>query len=105
MGYSRTYYLVQESLLAASYAPQNWYCFAVDAKSSPQFHSHLQQLASCLPNVFVANREWAMDSAGHNGTRAWLECMAELVEGGKQWEYAIVLQVCLLSLKVCPRLT
>lgn len=65
----------------------------MDAKASPRFHSLLRQLASCVPNILLADREWEMDSAGHNGTRAWLQCMSQLVDTGKRWEYVILLQV------------
>ena len=52
--------------LAVNYQPQNWYCYALDAKSNPNFHSKMRALAKCVPNVLLTQREFTMDSAGHN---------------------------------------
>jgi hypothetical protein len=58
--------LFLEMELAVNYQPQNWYCYAPDAKSSPDFHKKIRALAKCVPNVLITQRELIMDSAGHN---------------------------------------
>jgi hypothetical protein len=39
--------------LSANYAPQNQYCYAIDEKADPLFHSRIRALSSCFPNVQV----------------------------------------------------
>ncbi|KAI1715109.1 core-2/I-Branching enzyme domain-containing protein [Ditylenchus destructor] len=85
-------YMYIESELAATYAPQNWYCFAMDAKSNQVFHSRVRALASCFPNVLVTKKEWSMDSSGHNMTNSLHECMKELSKPEMKWNYLILLQ-------------
>lgn len=78
--------------LAITYAPQNTYCFSIDQKASQTFHIRVKKLAECFSkNVFVANYEYRMDSAGHNQTRAQLQCFKQLLE--RKWEYVFILQV------------
>ncbi|KAI1726057.1 core-2/I-Branching enzyme domain-containing protein [Ditylenchus destructor] len=85
-------YLFVESELAASYAPQNWYCFAIDAKSNKLFKQRVNNLASCFPNVFVLDKELSMDSGGHNQSTAHYECMKILATRDRQWKYLITAQ-------------
>jgi len=40
-----------------------------------------------------------MNSDGHNGTRAWLQCLSQLVEENKRWKYVVVLQVSSIYIK------
>ncbi|CBO24093.1 Core-2/I-Branching enzyme [Caenorhabditis elegans] len=42
-----------EKQVQASYHPQNFFCFAVDANSSAEFQKRMKALERCLPNVFV----------------------------------------------------
>uniref|UniRef100_A0A914HWG6 Uncharacterized protein n=1 Tax=Globodera rostochiensis TaxID=31243 RepID=A0A914HWG6_GLORO len=85
-------YVFLEKELASSYSPNNWYCYSVDHKSDKQFHMRMQQLSECLPNVVVSTREWNVDSAGHNMTRALLDCLHLLTVPEKRWEYVALLQ-------------
>ena len=57
-----------EGEFAISYAPQNFYCYAVDAKSPDLFHQQIRSLADCFPNVFVLakEKERKMYSSGVN---------------------------------------
>lgn len=77
--------------LASVYAPQNSYCFAIDAKSSKVFHSRMNNLAACLPNVYLTRSEFKMDSSGHNISHSYMECL-KLISHAK-WEYVMLLQV------------
>jgi len=78
--------------LAASYAPQNWYCYTIDAKSNPLFKARMYSLAECFPNVFVNQKELSMDSAGHNMSLAQVQCMEALAKPDRKWEYLVLLQ-------------
>jgi hypothetical protein len=82
-----------EMELATNYAPQNWYCFSVDVKAKPLFHSRMHQLASCFPNVFLTQREFSITSTGFNLSDAKVECAKELAQPGRQWKYLVTLQV------------
>jgi hypothetical protein len=58
-----------ENELAANYVPHNFYCFAIDRKSSDLFHRQIHALAKCVgDNVVVLDRdqEMEMDSYGQN---------------------------------------
>lgn len=85
-------YHLQELLLNAMYAPQNVFCYAVDAKASQLFYEQMANLSKCFPNVFLTNRQFNVDSAGHNTTRSFLECL-HLLRRRSAWKYAILLQV------------
>uniref|UniRef100_A0A914I176 Uncharacterized protein n=1 Tax=Globodera rostochiensis TaxID=31243 RepID=A0A914I176_GLORO len=63
-----TDYLFIEMEFASSYAPQNWYCYAIDKKASQTFHMQIYALASCFPNVLITpiEKQYDMDSKGHN---------------------------------------
>uniref|UniRef100_A0A183E8C1 Core-2/I-Branching enzyme n=1 Tax=Gongylonema pulchrum TaxID=637853 RepID=A0A183E8C1_9BILA len=82
---------LQELLLNLMYAPQNFYCYALDAKSSALFHEQMRALSVCFPNVFLTKREFTVDSAGHNTSRSFLECL-RIVRKMPGWRYAILLQ-------------
>ncbi|KAK6113327.1 Core-2/I-Branching enzyme family protein [Brugia pahangi] len=82
---------LQELLFNLMYAPQNFYCYALDAKSTPLFHSQMRNLSKCFPNVLLTEREYEVDSAGHNMSRSFLECL-RMVRRLLGWKYAILLQ-------------
>lgn len=50
--------------LASTYAPQNFYCYAIDANSSPMFHARMKSLVNCFHNVYLTTTEFVMDSKG-----------------------------------------
>ncbi|VDN08261.1 unnamed protein product [Thelazia callipaeda] len=82
---------LQELMLNLMYAPQNLYCYALDVKSTPLFHEQMKNLSACFPNVFLTQQEYAVDSAGHNTSRSFLECL-KLIRQFSHWKYAILLQ-------------
>ncbi|OZC04925.1 hypothetical protein X798_08117 [Onchocerca flexuosa] len=84
-------YHVQELLFNLMYAPQNLYCYALDRKSNSVFHEHMKNLSKCFPNVFLSEIEYDVDSAGHNMTRSYLECL-NILWKKPAWKYAILLQ-------------
>uniref|UniRef100_A0A0R3RHG5 Core-2/I-Branching enzyme n=1 Tax=Elaeophora elaphi TaxID=1147741 RepID=A0A0R3RHG5_9BILA len=86
----RAYHL-QELLLNLMYAPQNLYCYALDRKSDKLFHDHMRNLSECFPNVILTKTEYDVDSAGHNMTRSYLECL-NIVWRNPRWKYAVLLQ-------------
>ena len=84
-------YYFLEMELAATYAPQNYYCFAIDKKAPKLFHEQIQNLSTCFPNVFYSKVEYPLDSAGHNQNSAHMECLSILRQ--HKWKYVIMLQV------------
>ncbi|KAM3727599.1 Beta-1,3-galactosyl-O-glycosyl-glycoprotein beta-1,6-N-acetylglucosaminyltransferase [Dirofilaria immitis] len=82
---------LQELLLNLMYAPQNFYCYALDAKSTPLFHEQMSNLSKCFSNVLLTQREYEVDSAGHNTSRSFLECL-RVIRRLSSWKYAILLQ-------------
>ncbi|CAJ0585256.1 unnamed protein product, partial [Mesorhabditis spiculigera] len=81
-----------ELQLAATYSPENHYCFSVDTKASKDFQARIRMLAACLPNVYVPPEKHNMDSGGHNINRAHYDCMTILIEQ-PGWEYLILQQL------------
>ncbi|KAM3727600.1 Beta-1,3-galactosyl-O-glycosyl-glycoprotein beta-1,6-N-acetylglucosaminyltransferase [Dirofilaria immitis] len=84
-------YHIQELLFNLMYAPQNLYCYALDRKSNILFREHMKNLSKCFPNVFLTKIEYEVDSAGHNMTRSYLECL-NILWKKPTWKYAILLQ-------------
>uniref|UniRef100_A0A1I7VQD0 Core-2/I-Branching enzyme n=1 Tax=Loa loa TaxID=7209 RepID=A0A1I7VQD0_LOALO len=82
---------LQELLFNLMYAPQNLYCYALDAKSTSLFHSQMRNLSRCFPNVLLTRQEYEVDSAGHNTSRSFLECL-RAIRSLPDWKYAILLQ-------------
>lgn len=83
---------MQELLFNLMYAPQNIYCYALDKKSNALFHEHMKNLSKCFPNVILTETEYNVDSAGHNMTKSYMECL-EILWKRPDWKYAILLQV------------
>ena len=79
--------------LAATYAPQNIYCYTIDKKASELFHQQIHALAECFPNIIYTKKEYSVTSSGHNMGFAHYECMKELIK--YNWEYLVLLQVSL----------
>lgn len=87
-------------MLAATYQPQNWYCYAVDKKADHLFRARIIRLAKCFPNVVVTHSYRKMDSAGHFMDQAHVDCMKLLAKSEMHWEYIHLLQVWKKLLKV-----
>ncbi|KAH7718260.1 Protein F26D2.3 a [Aphelenchoides avenae] len=85
-------YRFLEMEFAAAYAPQNVFCFAIDAKAPQEFHERIHALASCFPNVVIAKNEYRLESSGRNLWYAYMECFKQLVDHRQRWEYVIILQ-------------
>lgn len=54
----------------------------------------MKNLSSCFSNVFLTRNEYYVDSAGHNTSRSFMECL-HLIRKIPKWKYAILLQVLL----------
>jgi hypothetical protein len=101
-------YLLIEQLLAVEYAPQNLYCYTLDSKASQLYKRRIRSLASCFPNVFVASKEFDVQSNGKNVSSAHLACLEELLRAAPKeetlkkwnWKYAILLQVSIPTIAV-----
>ncbi|KAI6197575.1 Beta-1,3-galactosyl-O-glycosyl-glycoprotein beta-1,6-N-acetylglucosaminyltransferase 3 [Aphelenchoides besseyi] len=85
-------YRLIEIDLAALYTPHNFYCYALDLKSAPLFHKRMNALASCFPNVFIAEKKFSMNSKGHNMTYSQYQCMLTLSKPEYKWKYMVMLQ-------------
>uniref|UniRef100_UPI00398E89AB beta-1,3-galactosyl-O-glycosyl-glycoprotein beta-1,6-N-acetylglucosaminyltransferase 3-like n=1 Tax=Pristiophorus japonicus TaxID=55135 RepID=UPI00398E89AB len=78
-----------ERLLRGIYAPQNVYCVHVDRKSPKSFHSAVQAITSCFPNVYVVGKLESVTYASWSRVQADLNCMAELLQSTVPWRYLI----------------
>jgi hypothetical protein len=85
--------MLVEKELGATYAPQNFYCFVLDANSPKIFRKRVRDLGKCFPNVHVAKREFPMNSHGKNMGYAHRECMIALARPENRWRYLVLLQV------------
>ena len=83
-----------EMELAATYAPQNIYCYAIDKKASTRFHQQIYTLADCFPNVIYTKTEYSVTSGGKNMGFAHYECLKQLMDF--DWKYVVLLQVSFL---------
>ncbi|CAG5083631.1 Oidioi.mRNA.OKI2018_I69.PAR.g10424.t1.cds [Oikopleura dioica] len=78
-----------ERILRAVYRPQNVYCLHVDKKSPSAFYNALKDIASCLPNVFLAKKREDVVYASYSRLQADLNCMEELLEHRVKWKYLV----------------
>ncbi|KAL7071103.1 hypothetical protein ACQ4LE_010019 [Meloidogyne hapla] len=85
-------YRFLEAELATNYRPQNWYCFAVDSKSSETFYQNILSLSNCFSNIIVPKERFTVDNAGHGIGKALLSCFKELIKKERKWEYLVTLQ-------------
>ncbi|XP_072290049.1 beta-1,3-galactosyl-O-glycosyl-glycoprotein beta-1,6-N-acetylglucosaminyltransferase 4 [Eucyclogobius newberryi] len=78
-----------ERILRAIYAPHNIYCIHYDQKASPAFIRAMQNIAHCLPNVFIASQlEW-VQYAHVSRLHADLHCLSDLLQTPTPWRYVI----------------
>lgn len=75
-------------LLRAVYRPQNVYCLHVDLKADQRFNEALSAIASCFPNVYMAER---IDVAwgSFEVLDVELKCMELLYNKSATWKYFI----------------
>ncbi|KAH7707244.1 Protein H41C03.3 [Aphelenchoides avenae] len=85
-------YRFLEMELAAAYSPQNYYCYAIDAKADAKFHDRIHSLARCFPNVVFTKNEYRVGSDGHNMLPSFLECLRLLIQLPAPWKYVVLLQ-------------
>lgn len=78
-----------ERILRAIYAPQNVYCIHYDQKSSPAFIRSIQNVARCLPNVFISSQLESVEYAHITRLRADLHCLSDLLLSHTPWRYVI----------------
>lgn len=78
-----------ERLLRAIYSPNNYYCFHVDADSKPSIHEAVQGIADCFDNVFVVSRKEYIVYSGFTRLQADLNCMENLLQYNRKWQYFI----------------
>ncbi|GMR52972.1 hypothetical protein PMAYCL1PPCAC_23167, partial [Pristionchus mayeri] len=83
-------YQFLEQQMWNTYTESNWYCFSIDLKAAKDFREKINQLASCLPNVLIANVSRKVGSNGVNQNYAHLDCMRTLES--KEFEYVFLLQ-------------
>uniref|UniRef100_A0A7E4VXK2 Uncharacterized protein n=1 Tax=Panagrellus redivivus TaxID=6233 RepID=A0A7E4VXK2_PANRE len=80
-----------EAELAAIYAPQNLYCYSIDSDANKKFKSRMHALSNCFDNVFIAPKEFSLNSDGHDMDLAHLACL-EILRKDKSWKYVALLQ-------------
>ncbi|XP_051875914.1 beta-1,3-galactosyl-O-glycosyl-glycoprotein beta-1,6-N-acetylglucosaminyltransferase 4-like isoform X2 [Pristis pectinata] len=78
-----------ERLLKMIYMPQNIYCVHYDQKSSKSFKAALENLARCLPNVFIATKIELVHYTHISRLQADLNCLSDLLSSSVQWKYVI----------------
>uniref|UniRef100_A0A7E4URS3 Aamy domain-containing protein n=1 Tax=Panagrellus redivivus TaxID=6233 RepID=A0A7E4URS3_PANRE len=84
-------YLFIEAELATIYAPQNSYCYSIDSDADERFKSRMHALSNCFDNVFIAPKEFSLNSDGHDMDMAHLACL-EILRKDKSWKYVALLQ-------------
>ena len=69
------------------YMPHNVYCIHIDASSSLEFVSAVEQIVKCLPNVFVTKNRIKVIYLHASTVRAQLNCIEDLLESPVPWRY------------------
>ncbi|KAK6046225.1 Core-2/I-Branching enzyme [Cooperia oncophora] len=80
-----------EDELAASYHPQNVFCYSVDKKAKASFNTRIELLSRCLQNVLVTRARFSVTSSGLYQNHAFYECHKLLIQV-PGWGYLIQLQ-------------
>ncbi|CAB03022.2 GLYcosylation related [Caenorhabditis elegans] len=83
-------YELQEVFLSISYHPDNYFCYAMDSKSSEKLKKSMRIMADCFENVIVLDKEYDMDRAGHKQDAAHFDCLKQILD--EHWSHAITLQ-------------
>ncbi|PAV78042.1 hypothetical protein WR25_00924 isoform B [Diploscapter pachys] len=85
-------YPLQEAFLSFAYHPDNFYCYVMDSKSNASFVKRMKALGECLPNVFIMEKMFDMDSSGHYQDHGHFLCMKTLIERDSKWQHILLLQ-------------
>ena len=67
-----------ERLLRSIYRSQNFYCFHVDQKASPEFYDAMNTISKCFPNVFLSEQREDVIYSHFSRLQADLNCMKTL---------------------------
>ena len=67
--------------------PQNIYCINIDTTSSLVFVRAIQEIARCLPNVFVTKKRIKVIYLHVSTVRAQLNCVEDLLQSSVRWRY------------------
>lgn len=78
-----------ERLLRSIYRSQNFYCFHVDQKASPEFYDAMNTISKCFPNVFLSEQREDVIYSHFSRLQADLNCMKTLTSNGLKWRYFI----------------
>ncbi|GCB79362.1 hypothetical protein scyTo_0020199 [Scyliorhinus torazame] len=81
--------IMVERSLKMIYMPQNIYCIHYDQKSSSSFKAAMNNLAKCIPNVFIASKLELVHYAHISRLQADLNCLSDLLQSSVQWKYVI----------------
>ncbi|XP_078071043.1 beta-1,3-galactosyl-O-glycosyl-glycoprotein beta-1,6-N-acetylglucosaminyltransferase 4-like [Mustelus asterias] len=81
--------IMVERSLKMIYMPQNIYCIHYDQKSSNSFKAAMNNLAKCIPNVFIASKLELVHYAHISRLQADLNCLSDLLQSSVQWKYVI----------------
>ncbi|XP_059830523.1 beta-1,3-galactosyl-O-glycosyl-glycoprotein beta-1,6-N-acetylglucosaminyltransferase 4-like isoform X1 [Hypanus sabinus] len=81
--------IMVERLLKMIYVPQNIYCIHYDQKSSKSFKIAMDNLARCLPNVFIATKIELVYYTHISRLQADLNCLSDLLNSSVRWKYVI----------------
>jgi hypothetical protein len=76
-----------ERFLRSIYHPQNIYCIHVDRDSPKVLHWAMKNIASCLPNVFIASKLESVIYGGFSRLQADINCMTDLLKKNIRWKY------------------
>ena len=76
-----------ERLLRSIYHPQNFYCVHIDTKTTVDIRHALSSIASCFPNVIIANQSESVVWGHISIVYAEMHCMKELLP--YRWKYFI----------------
>ncbi|XP_069483574.1 beta-1,3-galactosyl-O-glycosyl-glycoprotein beta-1,6-N-acetylglucosaminyltransferase 4 [Ambystoma mexicanum] len=78
-----------ERLLRTIYSSSNIYCIHYDIKSSSTFKEAMENLALCLPNVFIASKLETVTYAHISRLQADMNCLSDLKTSSVPWKYVI----------------
>ena len=78
-----------QRLLSVLWRPHNLYCLHVDNKAPPDVFEHISKVASCFPNVKLADTRLNVVYASISSLNADIECAKLALKSSIQWRYHI----------------
>lgn len=76
-------------LLRAIYHPSNVYCLHVHSDATKRYFTLMKKLASCIGNVYLADRRHRLTFATHERIQAHIACHRMLLNTSMPWKYVI----------------